>query len=169
MFPIEVWHVILNILGENGELRVHTNLCKVLKINPNLGSKYRKRFLIQSREYLKQDYDKMMIDFWEQTGIDDGVPENYLKEKLNKDTKMYRTIWACDNLYNKYTDKFILERNPAVNYIGHNYILHLTNKIYIDNRTIEDGHSINRWIDNFECIMEPRYLQNFKVYRSANS
>ena len=173
VLPIEIWYIILDTLGEYGELRAHTNLCKALGINPNIGAKYRVNELIKIRNWRCIDYKKLMIQFWEKTGIDDGVPLDYLKANFNKHTRMYRTVWACDTLYNKDTNKHILYGYPAERYIEHNYIVHLTNKIYVDNRNIDeiydgtyklDKHSVKRWVDNFKSIMGTEQLKSFENY-----
>ena len=165
--PLEIWYIILDTLGECGQLRTHTNLCRALSINSCIGSKYRVKALLANRKlYESGKYEKILIDFWNKTGIDDGVPAKYLKENLDKDTRMYRTVWACDTLYSKDIDTFYLYSDPAYHFIGYNCILHLTNKVYIDNRIIDevydighklDDNSIKRWIKNFKPIMGIRF------------
>lgn len=154
-FPMEIWMLVLDTLGQAGQLRDYTNLCRALYIDPKRGHQYRKKALLRERCISKLDYTKQIIDFWETTGIDDGVPNEYLKANLNKSTQMYRTIWSSDTLYNRETDTFVLCTNPIDNFTSHNDNLHLTYTVYRDTRNIKfkiggrlNNESIQKWIYN---------------------
>ena len=177
--PIELWYIILDTLGEYAELRAHTNLCKALGIDPNIGSKYRVKALIESRlkwcnenkiSYSDETTHKKLVEFWKKTVIDDGLEGKYLKTHLDKHTRMYRTVFTWDTLYNK--EKFILHKNPANRYFGDCIIIQIRNKIYIDNRIIDevydgsfkpDEESIEKWKTNFEGIIETYIVKRMKV------
>lgn len=98
---MELWLSIIDKIGKKGNLRDMTNLIDALKYNISIGDKYRTIELAKSRNTSEYDYKKQMIKFWERTGIDDGVPPYYLVENLNKNKRMYRTIWSYDIYKNK--------------------------------------------------------------------
>lgn len=90
MLPNELILYILDILGENGFTRTCINLTRIFQWNENICNKHLLHELQKSRNF--------MPDLWERTGIDDGVPFEYLLNNLNKKNRMYRTIWSHDVL-----------------------------------------------------------------------
>lgn len=87
--PMELILIISDLLLYNDDFRTLVKLNKCFNINPN---KYLYDILKKYRlnVYSNFWYDK--INFWNKTGIDDGVPPGYLLECLNNDTRLYRTI-----------------------------------------------------------------------------
>jgi hypothetical protein len=86
--PYEIIINIQNILIKNRELRTYANLCKAF--NWDIDIKYFECELRNSRNYnYKMDHHTRMVELWERTGIDDGVPEEYLKKHLNNKTRIY--------------------------------------------------------------------------------
>jgi hypothetical protein len=102
--PVELWLDIIHILGKQGHLRDMQNLIKALKYTST--TEFDKYFVIElikirnTRSNGNTEYIKIMIDFWERTGIDDGVPAEYLLMNFNKKTKMYRTMWSNEIIKN---------------------------------------------------------------------
>ena len=152
--PYDIWSNIVGILRDMGRLRDLTNLCKALDWKDN--KKYIVAELMKSRNYRFQNYDEKMIELWERTGIDDGVPISYLKKHLHNGTRMYRTIWSSDLMYNQDLDAHVFYKCPAETLIGHNKILHLTNKVYVDNRSFKNltdllnRNCVDTWVGNFK-------------------
>ena len=102
--PIELWLNIVDILGLQGYTRDCTNLINVLGLPLSLVYKYLVTELFKNRNWSDnpdKNYNDQMIDFWQRTGIDDGIPIEYLIQNLNSYTRMYKTIWA----YSVYTNK----------------------------------------------------------------
>ena len=163
MLPLDVWYNIINILGNSGYLRDMLNLLRCLGIKKNKYIYFFHQELFKSRycnkidtTNYKETYDKRMIDLWERTGIDDGVPIEYLIKNLNKKKRLLRTIWSHEVLKNeeqkfcalknividvnqdqdfkrKYTDCIILDsRNNPIKKCYY-YELNKKSKKYIDN------------------------------------
>jgi len=126
ILPYEIIINIQNILIKNRELRAYANLCKAFKWNIDI--KYFECELLNSRHYNhKVDYDIKMIELWERTGIDDGVPEDYLKNHLNNKTRMFKTMWALCICSGSFFDIIKL-------YGKHNDYRKYTNNIMVDSR-----------------------------------
>lgn len=99
-FPPEIWIIIIEQLASEFFIRKADTLIKVLKININI-DKYR---LLSLREYRKnyRGIPDEEWSFWDQTGIDDGLPDDILLQELNENTRSYRTVYSknieqCDN------------------------------------------------------------------------
>lgn len=133
--PNEIWLMISDILGEAGHIRSMISLQKALCWkNIRSNDKFIVMALYKSRysniEKNKENYNEKMIDLWEKTGIDDGVPEDYiLKQKDFKNKRLYRTVWASNFLrdqpiYNSYRDHY------------HNEFVKYTHIIFLDGRNI---------------------------------
>ena len=108
--PFDIWNIVINILGNGGYLRDLINLLDSLNLNKEIYLHFFHKELFKSRikfdptinrsNYLEK-YNKKMIELWERTGIDDGVPVDYLLEKLTNKTRLFRTMWSHDVLKNK--------------------------------------------------------------------
>lgn len=127
--PNEIWLNISDILGKSGHIRTMINLQKSLcwKNMYNYNKKFIQQALNTERRICKKNYNEQMIEFWEKTGIDDGVPIEYVITRDFQKRKMYKTIWSNEfvndiaiNIYVykdhtqeivlKYTDKIFLDR-----------------------------------------------------------
>lgn len=127
--PPEILLYISDILGDMGELRTMVNLHKALKWRNMNTSKYFIKVLIVSRKSCNiKKYDEKMIELWERTGIDDGVPIQYLKQHLTKHTQMYRTIWSYDRCGNNFWN--IVDMRQM-----HNKYVSYTYRIFLDKRS----------------------------------
>ncbi len=124
--PNEILLYIQNILIKNRELRTYANMCKAF--NWDIDMKYFECELRNSRNYRhRQDYDTKMIELWERTGIDDGVPEAYIKKRLNNKTRLFKTMWALHVCSGNFFD--------MIKWYGkHNKYVKYTDNILIDNR-----------------------------------
>lgn len=131
--PNEIWLIIIEILGESGYLRDMTNLSRTLKFNDKFGDKYRIIELNKMRNCSIVDYNKAIVQFWERTGIDDGVEPDYLMNFLNKKTKMYRTIWSHD--CKKHEGKYIMNACCIYDHINkHEFKIKYKNTMIKDKR-----------------------------------
>jgi hypothetical protein len=126
--PDEIWLKISNTLVEQRELRTMANLHKALNWDTptNIFQKELIRYRRESQGC--KDYNQSMIEFWERTGIDDGVPMDYLKIHLNK-KRIFRTMWARVICCGKFYDMIA---NCIPNW--HNRCVEFTNNIIEDNR-----------------------------------
>lgn len=124
--PYEIIINIQIILIKNRELRTYANLCKAF--NWDIDTRYFECELLNSRNYKhKMNYDTKMIELWERTGIDDGVPIEYLKKHLNNKTRMFKTMWALSICSGNFCD--IIKW-----YDNHNKYVKYTNNIMADSR-----------------------------------
>ncbi len=143
--PTEIWLIIIDILGLQGYTRDCTNLVKYLELSETLVYKYLVTELHKTRGILtdydiSKPYDEQMIAFWKRTGIDDGVPIEYLVSHLNSDTKMYKTIWAYSVFTNK-NGKYKAFGSCLFDYLrsGNNHKFEFTDCIFKDERQSVTG------------------------------
>ena len=87
--PMELILIISDLLLYNDDFRTLVKLNKCFNINPN---KYLYDILKKHRLTVYSSHWVDKIIFWNKTGIDDGVPPDYLLKYLNNDTQLYRTI-----------------------------------------------------------------------------
>jgi hypothetical protein len=165
MLPPEIWLMIIDTLGTSGHLRDMTNLIKALKYDNTLGDKYRVIELMKSRlKGRKEDYNQKMIELWERTGIDDGVPAKYLLTRLNNKTRMYRTMWSYE-VYKHKDGTYALFDSWVFDVVGgsHEYKEKYTYCIIEDRRM--KPSSIETWDCNFATKARKQlsnYLVNFR-------
>lgn len=164
--PNEIWLNVLNILGNKGQTRDLVNLIKALNFNMSLSYKYLKKEFAKSRSIFYKEnitYKQRMIELWERTGIDDGVPYEYLLKNLNKKTRMFRTIWSYEVLKDKQNKNCLFIHN-IFNYmnLGNKFQQKYTYSFFEDKRP-----KPNNCIDWFELSdksnkLISRYVINFK-------
>lgn len=123
------------ILIECGELRAYANICKAFNWEIDI-SHFEKELLKYRRDNIIPDdtYDEKNINFWKRTGIDDGIPEEFLKKHLNDKTKLYKTILATYKCSNKFFKMRQWMDDPNMNY---KYITKYASNILVDNRKID--------------------------------
>lgn len=143
--PCEIIVKIQNILIENRELRAYYNLCKALQWDVDI--KYFE-CEIRNNRYLEcsvDDYDKKMIELWNRTGIDDGVPAEYLKKNLNKKTRIFKTMWALTMCSGVFFD--------IIKWYSHNEYVKNTYNIMQDTRTFSKYYKYKekRWLPCAKC------------------
>lgn len=129
--PNEIWLTISDILGSSGEIRSMINLHKVLRWK-GIGEKYIVIALYKSRHNIFEKYDDKMIQLWKKTGIDDGVPYDYIfnHQEYFKQNRLYRTVWALE---------FIEKGNISKMYFDYNQneFIKYTDRIFLDRRSID--------------------------------
>lgn len=138
--PKELCLNILEYLGKTGNTRDMVNLTRVLGYNEEICYKYLLFELEKSRNCYTLNYDNNMIDLWERCGIDDGLSPEYISEKLNKHTRMYRTIWASD---------IITDRNNgflSYSYSAEEFRMKYTNCIFKDFRNLLESKARDKQI-----------------------
>lgn len=133
LLPNEIWIKISDILIESGELRYMVNLHKILNLPLDL-SKFQKE-LIKNRESKCIDYNEHMIKLWNKTGIDDGVPSYYLKEYLNENTKLFKTIWAKIVCGNEFYDVLSCNQNYHNKYVKYTFDIFEDDRMYFKNES----------------------------------
>lgn len=124
--PNEIWLKISDELVKLGELRSMANLYKILNWEINI--LIFQQELIKHRNLPYKDYKQHMIQLWNRTGVDDGVDADYLKQFLNKDTRLFKTMWGQVLCNNEFYD--VIRCNPNI----HNNYLCYTDNIMIDKR-----------------------------------
>lgn len=131
LLPNEIWMNISGILIESGELRSYAYLHKILNWNLDL-SKFREE-LIKNRETNYIDYNQHMIELWNKTGIDDGVPIYYLKEFLNENTRLFKTMWAKIVCGNEFYDVIKCNPNMQNKYVKYTWNIMEDDRVYLRN------------------------------------
>lgn len=156
--PNELWLMIIDTLGKNGELRAMVNLTKALGSTwKGVGNKYFSIELIKERNKIGEGkYDKKMFEFWKRTGIDDGMNQSDTHKAIKEKKLMYRTIWSCN--VNQINDASYISN---LEYL-HNEKIYFTYKIIKDRRFLSDKvYFTNCWVwGSFE--LEEKNLKKFK-------
>ena len=161
MLPNELILYILDILGENGFTRTCINLTRVFQWNENICNKYLLHELLKSRLIFDFDYNQQMIDLWERTGIDDGVPVEYLLKKLNKKNIMYRTIWSHDVLTINNKNVILTKCLYDCNLITHEQTMMFTSTMIKDKRTQPNSIAVKCNFNTFKDYINDKTLIRF--------
>mgnify|MGYP001206726999 CR=1 FL=1 len=105
--PLPVIYDILDALGEEYELRVMYYLLQAFDLDTSYCYKLLYKALRRSRlaTLNGKTYYQKVIELWEQTGIDDGVPIDYLIHNHHK--KLFRTIWSHETFYDNNTQNYV--------------------------------------------------------------
>jgi hypothetical protein len=158
MLPNELILYILDILGENGFTRTCINLTRIFQWNENICNKYLLHELQKSRNIMYINYDDSMIDLWERTGIDDGVPFEYLLKNLNKKNRMYRTIWSHDVLTINNKNVVLTKCLYDCNMITHDQKMMFTSTMIKDKRKNPNHISVKCNINTFKNYINDKTL-----------
>lgn len=130
--PDEIWLKISDILVKDRQLRAMANLHKALNWNIDISIFQNElihyRFYSDDKRYYIKNYNESMIELWGRAGIDDGVPETYLKSNLKKGCALFRTMWARIICHGKFYDVIKYYSNL------HNKCVKYSNNIIIDDR-----------------------------------
>ncbi len=140
--PYEIIIYIQNLLIKNSELRAYYNLCKAF--NWDIDIKYFECELRNSRQHYTRDYDNKMIELWKKTGIDDGLPIEYLEKHLNYKTRLFKTMWALYFCSGRFYDmiEWFERENTLIKY---------TENILSDNRSYNKYYKYKKQRTNGPC------------------